>query len=252
MLKELTKGLRAASDFLLPRLCVVCRRRLYLYEDHICLLCSTDMPFTHFWNMGHNPMADRLNEIIERNPDQGRECYANAAALFHFSDESGYREIAYQIKYQGNIEAGRHFGSMMGRRIAASGLWNDADMIIPVPLHWTRRWKRGYNQAEVIASAAAAASGIPMRTDILYRCRRTRTQTRLDVKEKGVNVAGAFAIRDKAVAGSVKDGSAKHLILIDDIFTTGSTVGACFAALRSVFPPSVRISVATLGFVGGV
>ena len=121
-------------------------------------------------------------------------------------------------------------------------------MIIPVPLHWSRRWKRGYNQAEEIASGVAAEAGVPLRTDILYRCRRTTTQTKLDIEGKARNVAGAFALRKGSIPS---DTMPRHILLIDDVFTTGSTLHACFVALREVFPAGVRISVATLGFVGG-
>jgi predicted amidophosphoribosyltransferase len=83
------------------------------------------------------------------------------------------------------------------------------------------------------------------------RKRRTKTQIKLDIKEKAQNVAGAFAVTEDARAIFRGGGSVKHIILLDDVFTTGSTLGACFRALRSVFPPTVRISVVTLGYVGG-
>ena len=129
---------------------------------------------------------------------------------------------------------------------------SDVDAVIPIPLHWTRKWTRGYNQAEIIAREVAKVIGVPLRTDILERCRRTRTQTKLSIEGKAANVQGAFRVRrshKKAEASAFSD--LKHLLIIDDIFTTGSTLHACYTALREVFPPSVRISVATLGFVGG-
>ena len=91
-----------------------------------------------------------------------------------------------------------------------------------------------------------------MRTDILVRKRRTKTQTKLDIKGKARNVAGAFAVSEDAAVIFRNGGSIRHIVLLDDVFTTGSTLGACFQALRSVFPPAVRISVATLGFVGQI
>lgn len=245
----IVRGLRAACDILLPRLCVVCGKRLLLDEEHICLECLADMPQTFFWTMSHNLMADRLNEIIEgssKAEDGSRERYAYAAALFFYQSEADYRLIPYQIKYHGNVDAGRHFGRMLGRRLASSAQYADVDLVVPVPLHWTRRWKRGYNQAEAIASGVAEAMGVPLRTDVLMRVQRTMTQTKVSVAEKTENVSGAFAVcEDKAAPESYV-----HILLIDDIFTTGSTLYACFVALRVVFPPSVRISVATLGFVG--
>lgn len=244
------RGLRAACDILLPRLCVVCGKRLLLEEEHICLECLADMPQTFFWTMSHNLMADRFNQIIEDRSEYadgcGRERYAYAAALFFYQSEADYRLIPYQIKYHGNIDAGRYFGRMLGRRLASSAQYADVDLVVPVPLHWTRRWKRGYNQAEAIASGVAEAMGVQLRTDILKRIHRTKTQTKVSVSEKAENVSGAFAVCEDKVASD----SYRHILLIDDIFTTGSTLHSCFLALREVYPYPVRISVATLGFVG--
>jgi ComF family protein len=210
------------------------------------------MPFTRFCQQSHNPMSDRLNASLQKHlaesPSGSPEHYAYASALFFYHEEAGYKNIPKEIKYGGNAGAGRHFGEMLGMKLASSTLWQDADLVIPVPLHWTRKWKRGYNQAEIIAGAIAATMGIGMRTDILKRCRKTATQTKLDTLQKEKNVYGAFQVdKDAALAA----GEVRHIILVDDVFTSGSTAGACFQALREVFPPSVRISVATLGFVGG-
>lgn len=249
-MKDLIKnGLAAAADLLVPRTCIVCGCRLLQHEEHICLSCHMDMPVTYFWKMSHNPMADRFNEMIENGLSDGAERYSYAAALFFYHSEAGYRHIPYQIKYHGNTGAGKHFGSMLGRKLASDALWSDLDIIIPVPLHWTRRWKRGYNQAEVIASGIASETGVKMRTDILERRRRTKTQTKLDIDGKARNVAGAFAVSSDAEAVFRNGGKVRHILVVDDVFTTGSTLHACFQALRKVFPPSVRISVATLGFI---
>lgn len=213
-----------------------------------------DLPGTYFWNRSHNPMADRFNEWIQKGlekiwetetPCRTRENYAYAAALFFFSSYAGYRHIPYQIKYGGNKALGRFFGKMLGERLRESGLFDDTDLVIPVPLHWTRRWKRGYNQAELIAESIAGSLGAELRTDILRRTKRTQTQTALEIEDKARNVDNAFRARH------TPEGY-RHILLVDDIFTTGSTLYACFTALRAVFPSSVRISVATLGFVGGV
>lgn len=244
---------RMAFDLLLPRTCIVCGRKLYRHEDFLCLYCHEDIPFTRFWTMGHNPMADRFNAVIEKGLEKAweedsdvvppKENYAYAAALFFYDSDGGYRHIPHQLKYHGNIRLGRCFGHMLGQKLSSSRCFADVDVVLPVPLHWRRRWSRGYNQAEIIASQVASVLGMPMRTDILKRVRHTRTQTRLDIDAKAQNVEGAFS------ASFTEDIS--HILLVDDVFTTGATLGECFRALRSVFPPCVRISVATLAFVGG-
>ena len=258
---QIRKQLKAATDIILPRVCVVCGKRLLRNEQIICLHCLADMPLTHTWEQKNNPMADRFNAVIQHGlekawdgmqwqnnsllSDGTREKYAYASALFFYSHEGSYRHILYNLKYEGRIDVGRYFGKMLGTKLAASAEFRDVDCVIPVPLHWARKWNRGYNQAEVIAKEVSLALGAPLRCDILRRKRRTKTQTKLNVIGKAQNVAGAFGLRTENCSRGIK-----HILLIDDLFTTGSTLMACFTALREVFPPSVRISVATLGFVG--
>lgn len=246
-------GLTAAVDVFLPRVCVVCGERLLRKENHICLHCLADMPLTHFWEMKCNPMADKFNALIQHGLEKDMEAgagkrserYAFAVSLFFYSHEAQYRQILYNLKYEGRTELGAYFGKMLGKRIVTSAAFRDVDCIIPVPLHWARKWKRGYNQAEVIARGISLALGSPLRCDILRRRRRTKTQTKLSVTGKAANVAGAFCVDSAHCSPSIK-----HILLVDDLFTTGATLHACFTALRAAFPSEVRISVATLGFVG--
>lgn len=246
MKEMLIRSLKAAADVLMPRTCIVCGDKLLLDEEHLCLNCAADLPRTFFWQQPRNPMADRLNELIQKAEPEVFEPYSYASALFFYRSEDSYSNIPQQIKYHGNLQAGRYFGRMLGKTLASSHAFADIDMVIPVPLHRARRWKRGYNQAEIIASGVASVLEAPLRTDVVRRTRRTQTQTKLGTEEKSRNVAGAFGI----CKGFSADASVRHILLVDDVFTTGSTAGECFRALRTVFPPDVRISVATLGFVG--
>lgn len=251
-------------DYLLPRRCIVCGKILESEEIHLCGHCKGDIPHTYYWMLRNNPMADRFNDLIQKGLEAGldgpsnggchvlKESYVYAAALFFYRAESDYRHITQQIKYNGNIDAGVFFGNLLGEKLAASGLFQDIDMVIPVPLHWHRRWQRGYNQAEVIVDGIAARLGAPVRCDILIRSRSTKSQTRLSIEEKSLNVKNAFKLHRKCRANIPPElTGVRHILLVDDVFTTGSTLFACFTALRTVFPPDVRISVATLGFVGG-
>lgn len=256
MKKEYIKtAFRALADLLIPRKCIVCGEKLALEEKHICRWCRDDMPLTRFWQVSHNAMADKFNEAIQKKLETewdraageetgGRryERYAFAAALFFFNNDAEYKRIPYRIKYEGDIPAGRYFGAILGHRLSQAEWAGDVDVIIPVPLHWRRRWKRGYNQAEIIAEGVSVSLGVPVCGDILKRTRSTKTQVKLETTEKSTNVEGAFSATFREGIG--------HILLIDDVFTTGSTLTACFWALREVFPPSMRISVATLAFVG--
>ena len=235
---SINKSLSAIEDLVLPRVCVVCGRPLIPQEKHICSACIADMPLTNFSRSAHNDMADKFNARIKDK----RYCYA--CALYYYNDESGYRNISKALKYGRNFKAGRYFGKMLGEEIAASELFGDVDLIIPVPLHWTRRWKRGYNQAEIIASEVARTTGAAFETDILERIRRTKTQTRQSREEKERNVKDAFKAR-----GGIEV-KRSHILIIDDIFTTGSTLAECHKAIRSITGEETRISVASLGYVG--
>ncbi len=245
---DLKTSLSAIADLVLPRVCAVCGRTLLLQEKHICLGCLADFPETRFCTLGHNPMADRFNAVIAGDD---YEPYAYAAALYYYSSDNGYAKISQALKYRRNFAAGRYFARMLGRRLASSPLFADVDTVVPAPLHPTRRWKRGYNQAEVIAVEVASVLGAECRTGLLRRVRRTATQTRLSGEEKRRNVSGAFAVRPRSIPGRNGSSAPRHILLIDDVFTSGSTLAACHKALRGAFGADcTRISVAVLAFVG--
>lgn len=235
---------RAAMDIMLPRECIVCGGRLLLREKFMCVHCAGDFPYTYFWQDRHNPMADRFNariqEYIEELPTKEYSC---AIALFHFRHDNNYRHITYRLKYHGDIASGRYFAEMLARRIKECTFLREIDTVIPVPLHITRKLKRGYNQAEIIARTIANEINAELRTDVVRRCRRTRTQTKLSVEEKAVNLRGAFSINPR-----YKPFHPGHILLVDDVFTTGSTLYECYRPLRRAFP-AARISIATLAFV---
>lgn len=240
----------ALLDMAMPRLCVVCASTLLLRERCICTSCLMDLPLTHFWKQSRNPMADRFNEQIQKTLSSTSspipyEPYAYAVSLFFYNSESPYKCIPRHLKYEGGIASGRFFAAMLADRMKGSEFFSDIDLILPVPLHWRRRRKRGYNQAEVIASELASVLAVPMNSKLLLRTRYTQSQINVSVETKGENVRGAFAL-SKSVS---KVKMPRHVLIVDDTFTTGSTLNACREALRTVWPPSVRISVATLAFV---
>ena len=319
--------LRALADFFLPRRCVVCGRMLSLQEKYICLHCDADLPLTYDWNREQNAMSDRYNQRIQdwlcagySSPGSATgadpavavassavagavtEPYQRACALFYYDAAAGYKEIPQALKYGGALSMGRHFARRLGARLAESPLYEDVDLIVPVPLHGFRHFRRGYNQAEIIARALAEKMGKSDRLciNLLRRTRHTKTQTQLSIEQKQRNVADAFRVSPRsfallshrtspnssvparcapaasavlspstsqptpgapsssasvpatsaASATSVPSGFPRHILLVDDVFTTGSTLSQCHKALRQVFPPTVRISVATLAFVG--
>ena len=175
----------STADLLLPRVCLCCGRQLLPGEKDLCCVCAADLPLTCYEGMVFNPMADKYNGHVTAPG------YERAAALFFYT--GGYQNITKALKYHRNFGAGRRFARMLGGRLAAAG-W-EADLVCCVPLHWTRRFSRGYNQAEVIGREVARALGAPFAPRLLRRARRTSSQTRLTAEERGRNIAGAFTAR---------------------------------------------------------
>ena len=232
---------RALADLIFPRTCVVCGKSLTLNESCVCGSCLEDLPRTYYSKMPRNPMSARLNSHL-----QGPVPYSLATAIFYYRAATGYRNITKSLKYNADFATGRLFARMLASELAGSPLFSDVDAVVPVPLHWTRRWSRGYNQAEVIGKEIAAALGASLIPDALRRRRRTRTQTRLSIEGKESNVSGAFRPSNaSALSGK------RHVLIVDDVFTTGATVGSCVRSLREILPSGTRISVATLACVGG-
>ncbi len=245
----LDEVLCAVADLAMPRQCLVCGEQLLLRERHICTRCLCDFPYTFNWSMSRNQMADRFNELIQRELESGPafEPYAYAAALFLYRSGNGYSRITQSLKYHSNLPAGRYFARILGEKLSCSPLYGDVDLVVPVPLHWTRRWSRGYNQAEVIGKALAASLDVRLAPDLLVRRRRTRSQAHLDIFQKARNVSGAFQVKEKYLDSKLLS-QAHHILLTDDVFTTGATMHACWSTLRP--HTSARISVATLACVG--
>ena len=244
-------------ELLLPRRCFVCGRELLQQERFLCTSCAMNIPLTYFWTENHNAMADKLNGRVQAIRDRcgitEYEPYIQAAALFFYRGD--YKGLTRELKYNAELPLGRYMAGILGRKLSGSGYFGDVDVVIPVPLHWWRRYRRGYNQAEVIAREVAAALGATVDTATLRRRRHTKSQARLDVGSKAGNVAGAFEVSAIPEWCRSSDGCERkvhHILLIDDVFTTGSTLAECCFALRRGLPPDipVRISVATLAFVG--
>lgn len=254
---SVAEALRAVADIAMPRTCVVCGRKLLLREEHICTECEIGLPLTYFSRQRDNPMATAFNSMIQSEidsagEDASYEPFSYAGSLLFYSGSSPYKNIPRRLKYGRDFSEGRHFAAMLGRELAASPLFADVDAAVPVPLHRARKWRRGYNQAEVIARAVAKELGVPVNTSLLRRVRKTKTQTRLHRSQRYANVKSAF------MADCSPLGACRHLLLIDDVFTTGATLCACERALRAALCERfgreegcrIRISAATLSFVG--
>ena len=189
-----------------------------------------NIPLTYFWTENHNAMADKLNGRVQAIRDRcgitEYEPYIQAAALFFYRGD--YKGLTRELKYNAELPLGRYMAGILGRKLSGSGYFGDVDVVIPVPLHWWRRYRRGYNQAEVIAREVAAALGATVDTATLRRRRHTKSQARLDVGSKAGNVAGAFEVSAIPEWCRSSDGCERkvhHILLIDDVLGFGVTYG---------------------------
>jgi ComF family protein len=218
-------------DLLLPRICPVCGRVLLRGEKYLCLRCISDLPLTYFWSWPENPAEGRFIERVN---------IVRASSLFFYRDESPYKNIIHLFKYKGSRGLGAYMGCMLGEKLLESGAYNDIDIILPVPLHPLKRWKRGYNQASIIARSVGEVLRKPVIEGSLVRARYTMSQTKKDALQREKNVSGAFKIRKEFLL------KGRHILLIDDVLTTGATLGACAAAVLEL--DGCSVSVATLAF----
>lgn len=228
MLKTIKRYLRAAADTLLPRQCPVCHNTLDGDEQYLCRRCLASLPRTRLEDIEFNAMEQLF---------AGKVRIERAAALFYYEKGSPYASIIHDIKYrnmaQMGIWMGKHAVQQMG------GFFNGIDAIIPVPMHRDKEAQRGYNQATMIARGISQATGAPTRAWVIATRPHT-TQTRKGAYERWLNTRDTYAASpqaQQALAG-------KHVLLVDDVITTGATIIACAEALAHI--PGITISIFTL------
>ncbi len=243
LLEGLEKCGRLLFDLCFPRICAVCGVPLNFHEQHFCLECFADLPLTYFWNMEETP-AERVF--------WGRCPVERVHSLFYYTDN--YRKAVHHIKYGGNIPLGLYLGRMLGERVTQYPNVAQIDYIVPVPLHWGKKLKRGYNQAEIIAKGIQKGmqDSLPDNTSrspevlptLLRRKSYTTTQTAKDRISRWQNVKNAFEINS---ASKVRPPEGSHILVCDDVLTTGATLEACASIL--VEQLGCRVSIATLAYV---
>lgn len=229
MIAERLKGIGLdLLNLFYPATCCGCGEALVKGEKHLCLSCIASLPRTNFHDMSDNTIEQRFF---------GKVKIEYATSFLHFEKKTITQRLLHEIKYDGKKELGKMLGQFFGSELKRSRL-DAIDIVIPVPLHPNKLKSRGYNQSEWIAMGITETMGKPLVTDALTRDVETNTQTRKNAFERWENVDGIFRV---ALPEKVKG---KHVLIIDDVVTTGSTIEACAAELLKI--EGVTVSAAAL------
>lgn len=215
---------------LAPNICLVCGRTLVTAEKGLCTHCLAGLPKTDFHTDSFNPMHQRLAlpSHIER-----------AAAWFYYIRSNPYTRLIHYAKYEHRPDIARHLARLFAQELTPSGFFNGIDLILPVPMQYFKKIRRGYNQAEQIAKGISEETGIPVDNSVLFARRSHKTQTRLSAFKRMENIRGVYGARNQQTVRNC------HVLIVDDVFTTGATLHECASALTET-DPSVTISVLTL------
>lgn len=227
------KLLKHLINLIYPQVCPACGNLLTNSEETVCLTCRYLLPKTHYENNLENPLAQSF---------WGQVNFQAVTAEYFFSKTGNVQHLLHQLKYQGNKEAGIFLGQQLGESIKNAKLFQDIDYLVPIPLHPKKEFMRGYNQSFVIAQGVEDRTNIPIARDCLYRKVFTSTQTKKSREERWDNVKDIFDIKDYKILEN------KHILLIDDVLTTGATLLAAGKILSQI--NNIRMSVATAACTG--
>lgn len=216
--------------FVFPRFCGLCQRKLMLDEECLCLHCLSDL------------LHERLEDISGNEEEQcvwEQLPVVRIGALFRYRKGGKVGRLLHLMKYRGRQKLCVEMGKLAGTELFALGFFEGIDYLVPVPLTPARLRQRGYNQSELLACGISRVTGVPLCTDAVYRQRNNVTQTHQSMFERWGNVKDAFALMNRA-----DELCGKHILLIDDVLTTGATLTACADAFSSV--EGIKISILTL------
>jgi ComF family protein len=216
---------------LFPHVCSGCGSDIINRENTLCMRCLAEMPETNFHLYINNP----VEKIF-----WGRLPVVSATAQYYFTKESLMQHLMHQLKYKGNKELGRQLGRLIGNDLQQTNRFNEVDALIPLPLFPVKEKRRGYNQATVLCEGIAEVMKTEILKDVIIRIQHTETQTKKGRMERWQNMEGKFElVRPEKIQN-------KHVLLIDDVITTGATLEACGQELLNA--SNTKLSIATLCF----
>lgn len=230
-MKNLLDYFKDFFSLFFPDLCAACGRNLFKNETIICTHCTYNLPYTNFHRDHLNKMARQI---------WGRFPFEQAIAFVYFQKGNKVQNLMHQLKYNKKPEVGIRLGELYARQLMRTETWRIADLIIPVPLHPKRLKKRGYNQSEQIAKGLASVLRLPVSTQHLVRRENTESQTKKSRFTRYENLTEAFSVHDPSELIE------KHVLLVDDVMTTGATMEACSIELLKI--EGIKISICTLAY----
>lgn len=223
------------NDFLsliYPSICLACNNNLYKGESCICTYCKYHLPKTDFHLQKDNPIIRSF---------WGKVNIQSAASFYFFSRGEKVQKLIHELKYKGQKKLGITIGKMYGYELIKSELFSTVDIILPVPLHYSRKLKRGYNQSALFAEGLSKSMNKPSINNALVRTRNSTTQTSRTRFSRWKNVKDLFIVKNPSILEN------KHILLADDVITTGSTLEACAESLLKI--PGTKVSVTTIACV---
>lgn len=223
------KLLSSLSEYIFPRTCHLCGLRLAPDESYVCTSCLSRLPRTLYHRQPDNPMEQRFMGIVP---------YTRASGHFFYSRHSDLAELIKDFKYRKYRGLAAHLGAVVAIELLPTGFFNDIDVIVPVPMHFLKQARRGYNQATEVARGMARVAKLPVNQN-LRAVQSHRTQTSQSLAGRRNNVEGIFKLRNPQQLAGL------HVLLVDDVCTTGSTLTE--AALTITNSANANISMLTLG-----
>lgn len=214
-----------------PRLCLACQANQPVKSQILCVRCSFKLPQTKFHLHEENAFTERF---------WGRFSLEAGASLYRYTKGGHVQSLIHHLKYKGRQEVGIKTGEFYGRQLKESPFFQEIDLIVPIPLHPKKKHERGFNQSDLIAMGLSRGMEVPWSNKVLAREIFTETQTQKSRLERLENVAEAFVVTNP---GALKR---KHILLVDDVITTGATLEIC--ALKILEIEGTKVSMVTLAF----
>jgi ComF family protein len=219
------------SRLLFPHFCIACGCDLKDRVAILCYRCQLDLPFTNFFSLPNNPVEKSF---------YGRLNLQAAGASFYFTKDSLIQFLLSELKYKQNVSVGFYLGRLMGYQLKMSERFSSIDLLIPMPLHPKKQKSRGYNQATIICKGIQSIWNKPIVENAIIRNVFSNSQTLQDRIHRWENMAGIFALKNRSQINQ------KHLLLVDDVTTTGASLEALGLVLGAEI--GVKLSIATAAY----